>query len=132
MQNHQRREKNKGIFRKKYSSPATDQELVLAQNYFINQININGAKKQSAQDNYGTKQSPDTQINTLKKKSAKDSNIYTTGSNLEKDKLKSSKIDLVRQLSPNHLVSHRKQSPSYKCDKLNDLFVKLVCNYFTY
>lgn len=34
----------KNLFQKKYSSPSTDKEVMISQNYFINQININNLK----------------------------------------------------------------------------------------
>ena len=125
------------LFKKKYSSPLSDKEVMISQNYFINQININNLKNkieesilnQREKSTYNEHNTNNvTNVNNSGKskrdtfENAQNNSTISQYSNQNaKRHIKSAKPDIVKAISPqakdnesmsNMLASHNKRENS--------------------
>jgi hypothetical protein len=95
---------DQNLFKKKYSSPLSDKEVMISQNYFINQININNLKNKIEESILNQREKSQHDSAKSKRDSFDQPNNNSVASNLgnshKKRGVKSTKNDVSKAISP--------------------------------
>jgi hypothetical protein len=101
------------LLKKKYSSPLSDKEVMISQNYFINQININNLKNKIEESILNQREKSQNPSPKSKRDSFDQPNNNSAASNLgnsaKKRGVKSAKTDMSKAVSPQSNFSHKTQ-----------------------